>query len=677
MGEAVRLFALVILSCVCACGTDERNREGSYQFDSTNSEMPKMDMSGSISRDDGGTIPLQPPSGSQLTREACEIHCLQALICETSVTCVFSVRASLIQNCRHVCEPVERRGAFEGIEALGCPEAGVRALGASGLADACVGIPNECEVTLGGCESGHECVMTVCRAYACENDSLETQAGGLMEAPHVLDRGDQSLQRLSICDGDVDTFEFEIPANQNVFINLGFAHRIGDLDMEIVMDDVDGHQVVVADSGDDNESIVIQPASSVRKALLEIYGFSGGSNRYDLYVTFQVPLDVCETRSDCSMGFGCVDSLCTALPPCTLDSECGLGVCDIGSGRCHDCLLDRDCLTSEVCTENACVECRDDDGCPGRLRCSLEGLCEECLADTDCTDGTCQAYICRPEACNDVFEPNDSLGNARRIQAGSMVAGAQHCGDDDYFVVNIPPRISALVEVSFLLDEGDLDLEVSDPSGALFRGALRTDGERIGIPAGDGGDYLIRVFKNASNAQSYGLRIQLDPPFDPCSLDEHCVGEQSCDRPTARCRDPGYCAENRDCDLEEPVCDPDGHVCGPCEADNYEPNDHLAEAIPIALVEMGHLLNTCGGSDFFSFETSVGQSLTIELLFDHEVGDLDMRVYDPSGEVVERSVSVSDDEIVPFLPQLNGVFIVEVYGFGGVYNGYGLNVRPD
>ena len=90
----------------------------------------------------------------------------------------------------------------------------------------------------------------------------------------------------------------------------------------------------------------------------------------------------------------------------------------------------------------SCVECRADADCE-EGRCAEEGVCVDCLADADCPDGTCVEGTCRPAACNDAYEPNDDVMSAHQLQAGQDVAGAMHCGDDDYYVVNVPANTPA------------------------------------------------------------------------------------------------------------------------------------------------------------------------------------------------------------------------------------------
>ena len=52
--------------------------------------------------------------------------------------------------------------------------------------------------------------------------------------------------------------------------------------------------------------------------------------------------------------------------------------------------------------------------------------------------------------------------------------------------------------------------------------------------------------------------------------------------------------------------------------------------------------------------------------------DLDIRVYDESGNLIKESLSTGDDEIVGWVPAWTGRYLVEVSNLGDVYNNYVL-----
>jgi len=114
---------------------------------------------------------------------------------------------------------------------------------------------------------------------------------------------------------------------------------------------------------------------------------------------------------------------------------------------------------------------------------------------------------------------------------------------------------------------------------------------------------------------------------------------------------------------------PIGDGGDPCNA--FEPNDTLSAAVGI---EPGTYepLAICpvGDHDYFSFEIGDNQDVVVEAFFSNEggAGDLEMRLYNSSGEVVARSESFSDNEriersLAASNQLLAGTYLIEMYGF--------------
>ncbi len=79
-----------------------------------------------------------------------------------------------------------------------------------------------------------------------------------------------------------------------------------------------------------------------------------------------------------------------------------------------------------------------------------------------------------------------------------------------------------------------------------------------------------------------------------------------------------------------------------CPVDAYEPNDVFAvtASAPVALTLTGDDV------DRFAVELYPGESLAVDALFDHDYGDVELRIYDEAGFQVASSLSTSDDESV-------------------------------
>ena len=110
-----------------------------------------------------------------------------------------------------------------------------------------------------------------------------------------------------------------------------------------------------------------------------------------------------------SMTWGAACSSSVSVPEtCVSSRECGPAglVCDVGAGRCVECVVDADCLASDrVCRASACVavtRCTSSRMCPGQVCDLAAGICVDCVVDADCRpDQVCSASACvaRPMPC--------------------------------------------------------------------------------------------------------------------------------------------------------------------------------------------------------------------------------------------------------------------------------------
>ena len=93
---------------------------------------------------------------------------------------------------------------------------------------------------------------------------------------------------------------------------------------------------------------------------------------------------------------------------CQVDADCPVGVCDVATGACVECLDDADC-PGGVCDPAgpACVPCLDDADCPGGVCDPAGPVCVECLDDADCP----AALLCGPaDACVECIDDGDCPG---------------------------------------------------------------------------------------------------------------------------------------------------------------------------------------------------------------------------------------------------------------------------
>ena len=116
----------------------------------------------------------------------------------------------------------------------------------------------------------------------------------------------------------------------------------------------------------------------------------------------------CTASSQCRSGV-CATSGANAgrCEQCTGTANCGgtsaTPVCDTTTNRCVQCLSSSNCGgATPICTNQACVACRGDNGTTGADRCpaaaspycDTSGACRGCTANSDCANGTHPGPIC-------------------------------------------------------------------------------------------------------------------------------------------------------------------------------------------------------------------------------------------------------------------------------------------
>ncbi|MCB9547493.1 MAG: pre-peptidase C-terminal domain-containing protein [Myxococcales bacterium] len=114
-----------------------------------------------------------------------------------------------------------------------------------------------------------------------------------------------------------------------------------------------------------------------------------------------------------------------------------------------------------------------------------------------------------------------------------------------------------------------------------------------------------------------------------------------------------------------------------CNDDRFEAagGDTRDTAQPLSMAQ-GQDLRICAGDrDFWSFNAQVGATITIDALFSHAAGDLDLRLTGPNN-VAAGSASSSDDneQIRVAMAPATGTYVLEVYGYQDAENTYRLNL---
>lgn len=113
-----------------------------------------------------------------------------------------------------------------------------------------------------------------------------------------------------------------------------------------------------------------------------------------------------------------------------------------------------------------------------------------------------------------------------------------------------------------------------------------------------------------------------------------------------------------------------------CISDSGEPNPSCAQAkgIPPGVYD-GLAICPAGEEDWFAFQLSAGQKLTLNIIFEHDDGDLDLFVYNQAAcsSYLKASTSSTDDESIVFVAPATGTYTARVMEFGKLAeNAYSL-----
>lgn len=238
----------------------------------------------------------------------------------------------------------------------------------------------------------------------------------------------------------------------------------------------------------------------------------------------------------------------------------------------------------------------------------------------------------------DNYEENDVLASSYDITENesvwlSTVDGTGRQLDDDWFKFNITSGIQQVqIECSFTHSLGNIDIALYDDNEALIiQNATTTDNESINYVLFGPGTYHILV-NGTDNGNEYDLKWNA-------------------------------------------ISSPD---------DNYEENDALSQAYNISSYENTWLYDIDGfgrqiDDDWYEIYLTPGNPyVTIECTFDHNLGNIDLALYDASETLIAESTSTSDNENISSYLSNSGSYYIKVFG-ENLSNEYNLNwsAKPD
>ena len=214
-----------------------------------------------------------------------------------------------------------------------------------------------------------------------------------------------------------------------------------------------------------------------------------------------------------------------------------------------------------------------------------------------------------PSCYEDGWEDNDvaSQGAVLPNVTAPYSGGAACPSDDDWYLVFLDVNDELTFEVFFTHADGDIQVTMHDPSGAIVDSSLSaTDEEVVGGYA-------------ATTAGAHQVRIWLDSETDTI---------------------PGA-------NYDMSVTVMDGGPSTTCTDDPLEDDDIPPDATWVTPPQSWSWLASCD-EDWFALTLAEGVTLSVDVTFDDAEGDLDLILYDATATVVASASSSTDDEQIVY-----------------------------
>lgn len=176
---------------------------------------------------------------------------------------------------------------------------------------------------------------------------------------------------------------------------------------------------------------------------------------------------------------------------------------------------------------------------------------------------------------------------------------------------------------------------------------------------------------------------------DPCTRSADCIsgvcassGGSGVCLPTCDACETGTCGMFGS--VEGPALEGCGDAvaaCTPpvlCMEDEFEPNDsqETAQVLPEGRTESLAICEASG--DFYRIDASFRNLVTFTVdNFIHDEGDIDLRVLDEEGTIVESSAGVGNSESVSYCARGSEAVYAQVFGYRGATNTYSIEVERE
>jgi hypothetical protein len=474
-------------------------------------------------------------------------------------------------------------------------------------------------------------------APTCTDDALEPN--DTRTSPALVTA--QTYANLMACANDDDFYAVDVPAQGTLTVTITFTHASGDL--ELVLLDAAGTTLASSTgvTGTETVSATVQTAS---RLTARVFGYGGAQNSYAMTVQVTGGTPSC---TDDAMEEN--DTLATATP---------VGV---GSRQGKICAGDPDYFkvtlgagetleaTLRFTHSSGDLDLKLLDAQGAVVSSSTGGSDTERVTTTATTGGTYHLHvygflsatntytlevaITPPLTCqDDNQEPNNSAAAARALPTAAT--NLKICpSDDDWFKADLTAGEVIDVTITFTHASGDLDLRLLDADGStvLAQSLGSTGVEEVVYQTPTTKTVYVKVSGVSGASNAYTMTPTRSLPAFTCPADD------------------------------------------PLEPNN---NRETATVLGRGQVRVGQVCNA--NDDWFAVALRKGEAVTLDLTLTNGTGDLDLRLYGPTGtgSALASSLNLAGAaEQVTYTATVPGTFFAKVSGWNGAQNRYALTMK--
>jgi len=264
----------------------------------------------------------------------------------------------------------------------------------------------------------------------------------------------------------------------------------------------------------------------------------------------------------------------------------------------------------------------------------------------DCNDYTLVVTMVNDPCTNptpDAYEDNDDCPSAQAVVGPNIPALNVQNGDEDYYIITTQPGALTFIDVNFIHNNGDIDIELFDDLACANQVALSqsvSDNETVTFQNQSASplDVVLHVYGYGTGFGCNDYDIVISTSADPCLV------------------------------LAE---------------DANEENDDCVSATVATEGTLASQATFIGDPDWIRIDLTDGEMMTADLLFTHANGDLDMALWDGCpGTEIDISQSVDDNEQLLYTNSTGGPISIylEIYVWQTstfTCNSYDLSIALD